>query len=77
MRANLLLRTVCAAIVACLPAFAASAQTKVVAGIPSPILPYMAGVVYARIWNLSKSPGPLRFVWWRIPMISSSVLQRP
>jgi NitT/TauT family transport system substrate-binding protein len=57
MRANLLLKAACAAIVACLPAFAASAQTKVVAGIPSPIVPYMAGVVYAKDLGFYKEEG--------------------
>ena len=51
------IRAVGAALLACLPVLAASAQTKVVAGIPSPILPYMAGVVYAKDMGFYKEEG--------------------
>jgi NitT/TauT family transport system substrate-binding protein len=51
------LRTLYAAVLACLPALAASADTKVVAGIPTAFAPYMSGIVYAKTMGFFKEEG--------------------
>jgi hypothetical protein len=47
VKRNFSFRTLLAAALACLPVVAASADTKVVAGIPTAFAPYMSGIVYA------------------------------
>ena len=57
MKRKLSFRTLLAAALACLPAYAASADTKVVAGIPTAFAPYMSGIVYAKAMGFFKDEG--------------------